>query len=54
MRTPPERQQEAERNIALRIGTPAAVRAWAERYRVPLIGMDERGVAQSEQGADCG
>lgn len=40
-RTPPERtpeqQREADRIAAIRIGTPAAVRAWAERYAVPLI-----------------
>lgn len=37
----PEQQKEAERNIALRIGTPAAVRAWAQKYDVPLIGIDD-------------
>lgn len=44
-RTPPprttEQQRAAEREIALRIGTPAAVRAWAQKYDVPLIGMDD-------------
>jgi hypothetical protein len=44
-RTPPERtpaQQKAhEREQALRDGTPAAVRAWAQRYDVPLIGIDD-------------
>lgn len=44
-RTPPprtnEQQRTAEREIALRIGTPAAVRGWAQKYDVPLIGMDD-------------
>jgi hypothetical protein len=45
MRTPPprtlEQQRAVEREIALRIGTPAAVRGWAQKYDVPLIGMDD-------------
>ena len=36
-----EQQREAERDQALRIGTPAALRAWATKYAVPLIGMDD-------------
>jgi hypothetical protein len=44
-RTVPERtpaqQKAADRIVALRIGTPAAVRAWAERYDVPLIDMED-------------
>jgi hypothetical protein len=44
-RIPPERsadqQQEADRDIALRIGTPAALRGWAQKYDVPLLGTDD-------------
>lgn len=44
-RTPPERtspqRQAADRDVALRIGTPAALRAWAQRYDVPLLGMED-------------
>lgn len=44
-RIPPSRteaqQKAADRLAALRDGAPAAVRAWAERYEVPLIGMDD-------------
>jgi len=43
--TPPPRttdqQQAAERDVALRIGTPEALRGWAQRYDVPLLGMDD-------------
>lgn len=45
MKTPPprtpEQQKTHEREQALRTGTPAAVRAWATTYDVPLIGMDD-------------
>lgn len=45
MRTPPERtpseQREHDRVQALKVGTPDAVRAWAARYNVPLIGADD-------------
>ena len=45
MRTPPtrttEQQQAAERIIALSIGTPEALRGWAQKYDVPLLGMDD-------------
>jgi hypothetical protein len=45
MRTPPprtaEQQKDAEREQALRIGTPATIRAWAQKHDVPLIGMDD-------------
>jgi hypothetical protein len=44
-RTPPERtpaqQREADRIQALRLGTPDAMRVWAERYRVPLFHLDD-------------
>lgn len=40
-RTPPpltsEQQAEVARLVALREGTPEALRAWAERYSIPLI-----------------
>lgn len=42
--TPPrttEQQQAAERDIALRTGTPSALRSWAQTYDVPLLGMDD-------------
>lgn len=44
-RIPPSRteaqQKAADRLAALRDGAPAAVRAWAERYNVPLIGAED-------------
>jgi hypothetical protein len=44
-KTPPPRtadqQRHADRLAALRTGTVAAVRAWAEKYGVELFGDDE-------------
>lgn len=37
----PEQQKAHEREQALRIGTAAATRAWAQKYDIPLIGMDD-------------
>ena len=44
-RTPPdatpEQRRTAARLAALRAGTPAAVRAWAERHGVPIINAED-------------
>lgn len=37
----PEAQRDADRTQALRIGTPDALRAWAEQYDAPLFHLDD-------------